>query len=381
MTKKNKGLPPGITRKKINNKNYYRVRSKTDKAGHRLETVVKTLDKAVEKIKEYENLIKSDISLKSNKTPITLVFTSYMNEPYQKSLTYSWRNQKLTNFKKNILGYFGNAPLNKFNNNSCNDYINWLINKKSKNGKNYSTSTIKQNKELLISILKHAQEKKSISHVPTLKIPKPKKVYTRDRILKDDLKLFFNELKNERLEPAILLICFTGIRASECTGLTWGDYDKKTNTFNIDSQIATTQDGTRAPRHVKNHRTRKIPIVNEIIIKALDTWAIKQLKEFEKMDIKLNTNNHIFTKENGQYYKYPSTILHTIKRVCKNAGIRNIVTHELRHNLASNLIEVSNPEYVKYVMGHKSIRTTYDFYVHPAQDKIKKELKKLEILD
>ncbi len=221
MSKKNNSLPPGISIKKINNKNYYRVRSKRDKAGHRLETVVNSLENAKKKLSDYEDLINSEILLKSNKTLITYVFTSFMNQPYQKSLVYSWRKQKLTNFKINILGFFGDIPINKFNDTNCNQFIDYLINK------NYSTSTIKQNKELLISILEFARSKKSISTVPSLKIPKPKRIYKRDRINKEDIKLFFRELKKERLEPAILLISFTGIRASECTGLKWSNYDKK----------------------------------------------------------------------------------------------------------------------------------------------------------
>jgi integrase len=64
----------------------------------------------------------------------------------------------------------------------------------------------------------------------------------------------------------------------------------------------------------------------------------------------------------------PSHVVRDLRMVLKNARLRRIRFHDLRHTYASLLLQNGeSPVYVKEQMGHHSIQITVDTYGHLIQ--------------
>jgi integrase len=73
----------------------------------------------------------------------------------------------------------------------------------------------------------------------------------------------------------------------------------------------------------------------------------------------------------GEPTKTSSYDTHLVK-LCKEAGIGNISMHTLRHTYATRAIESGMPpKILQKLLGHASIKTTMDRYVHATPDAMK----------
>ncbi len=67
------------------------------------------------------------------------------------------------------------------------------------------------------------------------------------------------------------------------------------------------------------------------------------------------------------------------KRLLKNAGLREIRVHDMRHTMASLLLsDGASPVYVKEQLGHTSIQMTVDIYGHLIQSSNRGAINKLD---
>ena len=58
-------------------------------------------------------------------------------------------------------------------------------------------------------------------------------------------------------------------------------------------------------------------------------------------------------------------------KLCDEAGIDHFCMHALRHTYATRAIESGMPpEILKQLLGHESIKTTMDKYVHVTDDRL-----------
>jgi integrase len=88
----------------------------------------------------------------------------------------------------------------------------------------------------------------------------------------------------------------------------------------------------------------------------LNSQAYTMLKQMERERDK--NCDWVFpskTSESGHL----TSIRRTFRRICKNAGVRNFTTHDMRRAYASTLINANVPlEQIKELLNHKDIRTT-----------------------
>ena len=216
---------------------------------------------------------------------------------------------------------------------------------------------------------------------------------------------------------AIMLGWYTGLRISETFGLTWENIDFENNTITVDHQIVKRNFGVDVrqaykkkgkkldrshwyftePKTKTSTRTiiaseilmnelkkfRKIQLENKIYYGEHYTELYLQDEKDEKgqviqkvievpksIPVSLPVANMVFRKADGTYistdsFKYPSRIIH--HKLCYT----NFDYHSLRHTHATLLIESgASPKSVQMRLGHSSIKTTYDRYVHDT-DKMK----------
>jgi integrase len=58
-----------------------------------------------------------------------------------------------------------------------------------------------------------------------------------------------------------------------------------------------------------------------------------------------------------------------LRKLCEKAGIRPFCMHTLRHTFATRCIEYGiRPKVLQQILGHASLKTTMDRYVHNTED-------------
>ena len=183
------------------------------------------------------------------------------------------------------------------------------------------------------------------------------------------------------------LILETGLRTGEMIALTWDDIDwaqhkltiRKTMEFRYEQQ------DWRAgpPKTKRSYRT--IPLTDSAyhILQELYMGRLyrKEAPELQRcltyLDRKTGAEKTFCMKElvfvnwrTGMPTKNSSYDTHLYK-LCDAAGIDHFCMHALRHTYATRAIESGmSPEVLKQLLGHESIKTTMDKYVHVTDDRM-----------
>ena len=81
----------------------------------------------------------------------------------------------------------------------------------------------------------------------------------------------------------------------------------------------------------------------------------------------------------GEPNKNSSYDTHLYK-LCDEAGIKRFCMHALRHTYATRAIEAGmQPKVLQKLLGHSSIKTTMDRYVHVTGESMESAVKQLEV--
>jgi integrase len=105
----------------------------------------------------------------------------------------------------------------------------------------------------------------------------------------------------------------------------------------------------------------------------------------EYMDRRTGETNYLVMKDlvfinyrTGEPAKNSSYDTHLYK-VCDEAGIKRFCMHALRHTYATRAIECGvQPKVLQQLLGHASIKTTMDRYVHVTDDSMVKAVKQFQ---
>ena len=219
----------------------------------------------------------------------------------------------------------------------------------------------------------------------------------------NDIKFLTVEEQTKFLEAAkhshnyyqYALILETGIRTGEMIGLTWDavDLQNRTLTVNKTMEYRYKQGTWRAgpPKTPQSYRTipltsRAVEILQELALlrpirKEADT--LDQILEYidrrtGKKAI-LNMRDLVFVNwRTGEPTKNSSYDTHLYK-LCDGAKIKRFCMHTLRHTYATRAIESGmQPKILQQLLGHSSIKTTMDRYVHITNESLTKAIQQFE---
>ena len=191
------------------------------------------------------------------------------------------------------------------------------------------------------------------------------------------------------------LILETGLRTGELIGLTWDaiDWEKHTLTVNKTLEYRHKQGSWRAgpPKTQQSYRT--IPLTHRAYEILQMVWNTRtDRKESAVLDQKLeyidrrtgeqavlNMRDLVFINwRTGEPAKNSSYDTHLYK-LCDEAGIKRFCMHALRHTYATRAIESGmQPKVLQKLLGHASIKTTMDRYVHVTDDSMAKAVLQFE---
>ena len=256
----------------------------------------------------------------------------------------------------------------------------------------YAGSTIRQTYMTMGTFFKSAKDNGFIDRHPMDGVRYTKPVRAVDDIhflTVDEQKRFLEAAKGSHNYAQYALILETGLRTGEMIGLTWDaiDWEKRTLTVNKTLEFRYKQDEWRAgpPKTESSYRT--IPLTDtayDILRIIYDTREYRNESEglstvLTFMDRKTGQKRKLVMRDlvfinwrTGMPAKNSSYDTHLYK-LCDDAGIKRFCMHALRHTYATRAIESGmQPKVLQKLLGHASITTTMNRYVHVTDDSMQK---------
>lgn len=205
----------------------------------------------------------------------------------------------------------------------------------------------------------------------------------------EEQKRFLQTARRSHNYYQYALILETGLRTGELIGLTWDavDLEKKTLTVNKTLEYRHKQKYWSAGPPKTAHSYRTIPLT-EKAVEILRT--VKEMRpnrkesellnqELEFKDLRSGRKKKLIMKDLvfinwriGEPDKNSSYDTHLYK-LCEEAGIEPFCMHALRHTYATRAIESGmQPKVLQQLLGHASIKTTMDTYVHVTDETLAK---------
>lgn len=327
-------------------------------------------------------IMRGDLDYAKAKKAIKLKDGITLFEEYSKCNKLSFKSDE-SNIKK-IIEYFGkNCILEKITPSKIEEFKAYLKNYKvisklkidnpeyGKNGckkkyiykeikieKRRANSTINRHIEILSKMFNLCIDNGLIENNPCRSVGQLREENYKIRFLTiDEEKALFyaiEELNNSSnndynyLKNIIICALQTGMRKSEILGLKWSQIDFKNDFIEV--------------LKTKSGKARKIPISDRLN---------KALKE----NLLTSNSDYVFT--NPETKKPYKDIKKAFSTVLEKANIQNFRFHDLRHTVATRMVEAgADLVVVQEILGHSSIQTTMR-YAHPVPKNKKKAIDSL----
>ncbi|MEW1680539.1 tyrosine-type recombinase/integrase [Streptomyces sp. NPDC093594] len=183
-----------------------------------------------------------------------------------------------------------------------------------------------------------------------------------------EVRLLLKVARPHRLYPLWLLLISTGLRRGEVLGLTWSDIDLTAGTLRVRRNVQRIRRelifGT--PKTMRSVRTVSLP---QRCVRALTEHRERQNRERKIAGGKWQPapgqpTGLVFTTSTGRVTD-PRSLNRMLTILCRDAKVRRVRVHDLRHTCASLLLAQGvDARTIMETLGHSTITMTLDTYAH-----------------
>ena len=386
---KGKNLGTGLSQRKDK---LYSARF-VSKSGKRIEKYFTTLPEA----RNWLAQARQEDSQSASGVTSTVTVDTWFNYWFDNIITdlspNTRRNYK-ERYEKNVQPFIGKLIISEVKPMHCKIVLNSMMT-------DYAGSTIRQTYIAMGTMFRAAVMNDVIHKHPMdgVKFTKPVKAMSDHRVLTvEEQKKFLEAAKQSHNYYQYALILETGLRTGEIIGLTWDavDLTRKTLTVNKTLEFRHRQQEWRAgpPKTQTSYRT--IPLTNRACELLRELWDLRKTQRMSEdlaqvltytdrrtgQTASIDLRDLVFINfRTGMPSKNSSYDTHLYK-LCEKAGIPPFCMHTLRHTYATRAIERGmQPKILQKLLGHASIQTTMDTYVHVTDDSMTKAIRQFEAGD
>lgn len=312
---------------------------------------------------------------KEGKNSQDILFTNYL-EKWLYSVKsnvepYTFRNYKMI-IERKVIPYFTNKKLllKDVKAYHLQEFYSYCLNKK-----NLNPNTVIRYHANIRKALQTAFKQELVTSNQADLVDKPrKKRYIANTLPIIDLFTILKEIEGTHLElPTFFSVCY-GLRRGEAGGLLWSNIDFKAKKITISNALVEGENrelfNRKKMKTKSSHRTLElIPEVENFLLEIKEKQ--EKNKKLFKGSYNYKYNDNICVKENGELIKL-GYITQKFKQVTKKLGYDDIHFHCLRHSFATNMYDAGmDMKELQMWLGHSSISTTMDLYLHFLQKRIK----------
>lgn len=257
-----------------------------------------------------------------------------------------------------ILPYFKNLKMNEITVSDITQWQNEMLAYRNENQKPYSPVYLKTIHNQLSAIFNHACKRYALPSNPARNAGNMgKEQYKEMNFWVKEEYLQFSEVMMDKdgIYQAFEILYWCGLRLGEMLALTPADFDfnKETLRVNKSYQRINGKDVITDPKTIKSNRVIQMP-----------HFLSEEIEDYIQRLYKIKKDERIFpiTK---------SWLHHEMDRGSKEANVKRIRIHDLRHSHVSLLIEMGfSPLAIADRVGHESIDITYRYaHLFPTKGK------------
>lgn len=296
--------------------------------------------------------------------------------PHLKQSTIDLQERVIRN---NILPRWQNYSLKEI---ERTEYTEWIL----ELTEDYADGTIKRIHSIFYTAMHDAvTEFKILRTNPLLHIKLPQRA--RKQKLKyftvDEMERFLDEAavkpKHSKYQESMehyamfFAIGHGGMRIGETLALEWPDINLDKLLINIDKNVYYDEEtGEPIVTSTKTTYSERVIEIDEETADVLRQWKINQQQLHEKYPYMKPQRDLVFSNTSGNYWR-ANIVRDHFKVICKRANVPVLSPHALRHSHAVHLLEAgADYKYISERLGHKSVTTTLNTYLHVTK-KIKKD--------
>ena len=258
-------------------------------------------------------------------------------------------NTKAHIIRTKILPYFAKRKINEIRPKDIIAWQNEMIKGTDKTGKPYSPVYLKTLHNQLSAIFNHAVKFYGLKENPAAKVGNMGKARGKEMQFwtQEEYSKFAEVMMDKpRSYYAFEMLYWCGIREGELLALTPADFDfeKRTVTINKSFQHLNGRDIITTPKTEKSNRTISIP-----------KFLSDEMQDYLKMLYDVGLNDRMFPVTKSYLHR-------EMDRGSKEAGVKRIRIHDIRHSHISLLIDMGfSATAIADRVGHESIEITYNY--------------------
>jgi integrase len=300
---------------------------------------------------------------------------SFINDEWLPSRESRVKGNTLDSYRQcldgRVLPRIGAVELRKLKPRHISDlYADLLANggRNEKRGKALSARTVNYTGKVLTRALDDAVRLGRIPTNPAKLVERPrpvdKQMVTWDA---EEARTFLAGVADDRLFALWALLLTTGLRRGEALGRRWSDLDLDRGTLSVQATLVARAGKPEWSDDGKTGTARRLVALDPEVVAVLRAHRTRQREERLAIGPGYRDEELVFCTVTGGVL-HPDNVTRAFDRRVKNAGLRRIRLHDLRHTAATLLLKDGVPlKVVSERLGHSDVAITAGSYQHVTE--------------